>query len=159
MQSRIEDLPEKKLIGKRVKMSFAENRTADLWRGFMPRRKEIKNLDNDLYSVEIYPENFFEKFDPQRKFDKWAAVEANDFLEIPDPMEPLIIPPGKYAVFIHQGAVSDGEKTYRYIFSVWLPKSGYELDNRPHFALMGEKYKNDSPDSEEEIWIPVKLRK
>jgi AraC family transcriptional regulator len=30
------------------------------------------------------------------------------------------------------------------------------LDNRPHFEILGEKYKQGSPDSEEEIWIPVK---
>jgi len=30
------------------------------------------------------------------------------------------------------------------------------LDNRPHFEVLGEKYKNGDPESEEEIWIPVK---
>jgi AraC family transcriptional regulator len=38
----------------------------------------------------------------------------------------------------------------------WLPDSGFELDNRPHFAVMGEKYKRDDDASEEEIWIPVR---
>jgi AraC family transcriptional regulator len=36
--------------------------------------------------------------------------------------------------------------------------SAYDLDNRPHFEILGEKYKNESPDSEEELWIPVKLK-
>jgi AraC family transcriptional regulator len=26
-------------------------------------------------------------------------------------------------------------------------------DDRPHFEILGDKYKNDHPDSEEEIWI------
>jgi len=39
-----------------------------------------------------------------------------------------------------------------------LPNSDYELDNRPHFEILGKKYKNNSADSEEEIWIPVKLK-
>jgi AraC family transcriptional regulator len=30
------------------------------------------------------------------------------------------------------------------------------LDQRPHVEVMGEKYKNNDPDSEEEIWIPIK---
>jgi len=38
-----------------------------------------------------------------------------------------------------------------YIFSDWLPKSDYELDEKPHFEILGEKYKNDDPNSEEEI--------
>jgi AraC family transcriptional regulator len=42
-----------------------------------------------------------------------------------------------------------------YIFNTWLPKSGYQLDRRPHFEILGEKYKNNNPDSEEEIWIPI----
>jgi AraC family transcriptional regulator len=30
------------------------------------------------------------------------------------------------------------------------------MDGRPYFALMGEKYKGEQPDSEEEFWVPVK---
>jgi AraC family transcriptional regulator len=41
-------------------------------------------------------------------------------------------------------------------FSTWLPDSEYRLDVRPHFEVLGEKYKNDDPESEEEIWIPIK---
>jgi AraC family transcriptional regulator len=44
---------------------------------------------------------------------------------------------------------------FQYIYSTWLPASGYALDNRPHFELLGEKYKQGSPHSEEEIWIPI----
>jgi AraC family transcriptional regulator len=32
------------------------------------------------------------------------------------------------------------------------------LDNRPHFEILGEKYKQGSTDAEEEIWIPVSLK-
>ncbi len=55
------------------------------------------------------------------------------------------------------GPASKGPETYRNIFETWLPASGYVLDNRPHFAVMGEKYRNEDPDSEEEIWIPIKM--
>ena len=79
-----------------------------------------------------------------------------DFNELPHEMETLVIPRGLYAVFIHKGPASEGEKTYRNIFETWLPGSSYDIDSRPHFAVMGEKYKKDDPDSEEEIWIPVK---
>ena len=48
--------------------------------------------------------------------------------------------------------------TFRYILGEWMRDSDYDLDNRPHFEILGEKYKNGSPDSEEEIWIPVKLK-
>jgi AraC family transcriptional regulator len=40
-----------------------------------------------------------------------------------------------------------------------VTNSKYLLDNRPHFETLGEKYKNEDPSSEEEVWIPIKLRK
>ena len=39
-----------------------------------------------------------------------------------------------------------------------MPASEYILDKRPHFEILGEKYKNDDPASEEEVWIPVRLK-
>jgi AraC family transcriptional regulator len=32
------------------------------------------------------------------------------------------------------------------------------VDLRPHFALMGAKYKMNDSTSEEEIWIPIKKK-
>ena len=159
MEPRIENLQEKKLIGKSVKMSFADNKTGALWQSFMPRRKEIANaVGAELYSIEIYAPEFFDAFDPQKEFEKWAAIEVEDFESLPENLETLTIPNGLYAVFLHRGTAAEGVKTYRYIFETWLPNSGFSLDDRPHFALMGEKYKAESPDSEEEIWIPVKTK-
>jgi AraC family transcriptional regulator len=34
--------------------------------------------------------------------------------------------------------------------------SGYEIDARPHFEILGSKYVNADAESEEEIWIPIK---
>ncbi len=99
---------------------------------------------------------FFDNFNPDKEFEKWAAVEVEDFNGVPDEMETLKTPGGLYAVFLHKGPARKGVETYQYIFRTWLPNSTYLLDNRPHFAVMGIKYKKDSPDSEEELWIPVK---
>ena len=81
-----------------------------------------------------------------------------DVVFVPVGMEKLVIPTGLYAVFPFRGSESEVPKMYQYIMSDWLPNSVYELDHRPHFALMGEKYKNNDPDSEEEFWVPVKLK-
>ncbi len=157
MLLRIETLTEKKLIGQQLKMSFANNKTTALWRHFMPRRKEIKNnIGSELYSIEIYSTQFFNSFNPEIEFVKWAAIEVTDFNHIPDEMETFILPTGLYAIFLHKGPASEGIKTYRYIFEKWLPNADFVLDNRPHVAIMGEKYNNTAPNSEEEIAIPVK---
>lgn len=158
-EPRIEELAEKKLVGKHMNMSLADNRTTELWRSFMPRRKEIENaVGTDLFSLQVYSDYYFRDFDPSTEFVKWAAVEVKDFEKIPDGMESLVLPGGLYAVFLHRGAASAGPKTFEYIFGTWLPNSEYALDNRPHFEILGEKYKNDDPSSEEEIWIPIKVK-
>lgn len=148
---------ETKMVGISLVMSFSENRTYELWKNFMPRRREIMFPEGTaLYSIEIYSEGFFNKFDPQAPFEKWATIEVSRFGEIPDGFSRLIIPRGEYAVFVYRGLPSRAEVFYSYIYSQWLPSSGYSLDNRPHFAKMGEKYRSEDPSSEEEMWIPVK---
>jgi AraC family transcriptional regulator len=153
----IKFLSEKKLVGNRLKMSLAENKTHELWRGFMPRRKEIKNnVSAELFSMQVYDASFdFKKFDPLIPFEKWAAVEVTDFNSIPPGMEKYTLSGGRYAVFIHKGSSTD-LSTFQFIFGSWLPASGFDLDHREHFELLGDKYKNNQPDSEEEIWIPIK---
>lgn len=160
MEPRIETLAEKKLIGKRLGMTLSENKTYDLWRGFMPRRGEIKNaLTNELFSLQVYDQSFdFKDFNKDAPFEKWAALEVTCFDVIPDGMETFILKGGLYAVFIHIGAASTGPKTFQYIYGTWLPGSGYLLDERPHFEILGEKYKNEDPASEEEVWIPIKKK-
>lgn len=160
MEPRIETLKEKKLIGKRLTMTLADNTTPELWRSFMLQRKEIKNnLSTDLISMQVYNQSLdFANFNPHATFEKWATTEVTDFNIVPVEMETFILKGGLYAVFVHKGAASSGAKTFQHIFGTWLPDSNYLLDNRPHFELLGEKYKNDASDSEEEIWIPVKQK-
>lgn len=141
-------------------MTFAEDQTFVLWSSFMPERRQIANaVNNELFSMQVYPTDFdFEAFDPDARFEKWAAAEVNDFDQVPENMEPFTLPGGLYAVFVHKGPASDGPKTFGYIFRIWLPASEFVLDTRPHFEILGDKYKNNAPDSEEEIWIPIRPR-
>lgn len=161
MYQRIETVSDKKLIGNRVKMSFTNDKTRELWQSFMPRRKEILNsLSTDLISLQIYDESFgISTFNPNTEFEKWALSEVSDFNNIPENMEAFILTGGLYAVFLHKNVTSTAEETFGYIFSTWLPNSDYDLDNkRPHFEVLGEKYKIHDVNSEEEVWIPIKLK-
>lgn len=150
----------KKLIGRKLKMSVTNDQTVVLWQSFMPRRDEIKNIVNrNLYSVQTFEsEKYFEQFSPEIEFDKWAAVEVSDFSDIPENMEKLKIPEGEYAVFNYKGPANAALPFFQYIFQTWLPASPFSVDNRPHFALMGEKYRGNNHDSEEEIWVPVRKK-
>ena len=157
MNPSIKELQETKLIGQKAEMTFGNNQSLGLWKEFMRRRAEIKNAaDSNVYAVDVYEgTRFFQNFDPPARFEKWAAIKVDSFDSIPQGMERLILPGGTYAVFEYKGKASEIDKTYQYIFGIWLPNSNYELDDRPHFALMGEKYKGEDSSSEEELWVPV----
>lgn len=124
-----------------------------LWKRFMPRKNEIQNSVNDeLIAMQIYSDfNAIEN-----SFDIWACAEVSSLDRIPAEMTGFKVPNGDYAVFLHKGM--DASKTYQQIMTQWLPDSGYEIDNRPHFQVMGDRYINGSPDSEEDFYVPIRLK-
>jgi len=156
MTPSIETSSERKLVGMRRSMSLANNRTGELWRSFMPRRSEITNsLTNDLISLVVYKPTHFTDFKLTNEFERWAAVEVESLDNVPSEMESFVLPAGLYAVFHYRGLSTDNS-IFQYIFGTWLPGSDYVLDDRPHFEILGDKYKNNDPASEEDIWIPIK---
>lgn len=157
MNPRIVEIEEKKLVGVRVSMSLVNNQMAAMWARFMPKRNQIGSVvGTNLFSIALYPDNYFHSFDPHVQFERWAAAEVVDFVEIPEGFETFVLPSGAYAVFDYKGLSTDNS-IFQEIYGSWLPASEYQLDSRPHFELLGEKYKNNDPESEEEIWIPVSL--
>ena len=151
-------ISQKKLVGIKMTMSLAHNKTGELWRNFISRRKEITNsLTTDLISLQVYPPMYFTNFSPTCEFEKWAAVEVKGFNNIPDGMEIFSLQGGLYAVFHYKGSSTDNS-IFQYIFGTWILNSNYLLDDRPHFEVLGDKYKNADTNSEEEIWIPIRLK-
>lgn len=157
LQPTITTFPTTKFMGKCLTFTYADYRAFELWSSFMPRRNEIKNaIGTDLYNIQINPENF--DFQPNTPFVKWAAIAVATFDFTPDGMQILEIPEGLYAVFNYKGDQSNAASFFSAIYTEWLPNSAYELDHRPQFEVLGAKYKTNDLNSEEEIWIPVKLK-
>ena len=158
MEPKIIEIEAKKLIGFSIEMSLLDNQTQTIWQLFMPRLKEIKNaVSADLFSLQNYPSTYFTNFTPETIFTKWAAVEVKDFENIPLGFEKLEFTGGKYAVFLHQGDTEMFAKMAQYIYTEWLPNSGFQLDNKPHFEVLGDTYLgHNNPESEEEVWIPIR---
>lgn len=154
---RIEQIEPKKLIGFSTETSLADDKTFSIWNKLMPRLKETKNLVSaDLFSLQIYDFKSFKNFTPNTIFKKYALVEVKNYDFIPDGFEKFNVQEGNYAVFLHKGTSAEFYKTNQYIFGEWLPNSVYQLDDRPHFAIMGDKYfGHENPESEEEVWIPI----
>ncbi len=155
MNTRIVTLKEKKVVGYSLKMSINKNKTSELWGRFGPKIKDINNrITKDKISMQMYDSSYFLEFNPEKEFEKWATVEVADFTELPNEMKSFTIKAGLYAVFNYVGSSADNS-IFQYIYSKWIPNSPYNIDNRPHFEVLGEKYINNDPTSEEEIWIPI----
>lgn len=154
MSPKIIQLSEKKVIGMQSSMHHGQfNNIIELWQRFMPNRKAIKNaVNNEFIALQEYSD--FNNF--KAAFDIWACVEVSNIVDVPKGMKTFTIPKGEYAVFLHKGM--DASKTYQQIMTQWLPNSGYAIDDRPHFQVMGEKYKNGSEDSEEDFYVPIKFK-
>lgn len=158
LQPQIIEAGERKLIGMFLPMSMMENKTGEVWRQFMPLRRTIQNTVNtDLISLQRYAGDVFDMrtFTPHTLFEKWAGAEVTFFENIPDGMQTLTIPAGLFAVFHYKGISAAGAELFRYIFAEWLPASGYAFRGNLHFEILGALYKNNDPDSEEDIWIPI----
>jgi AraC family transcriptional regulator len=156
MEFRIEHIEQKQLIGMSLMMNFAEFRVEALWKQFAPRVPEIiGRKTTDRISLTVYPDSFFKDFNIANNFEKWAAVEVSNLDCLPQGMKSFVIPSGMHAVFNYRGLSTD-HSVYNYIYEVWLPNSAYVLDNRPHFEVLGDSYKNNDESSQEEIWIPIK---
>ncbi|KIX19940.1 AraC family transcriptional regulator [Flavobacterium sp. 316] len=157
MEPKIITISAKKTIGFSIKTNMVNDQTVKIWQQLMPRLKEVKNaVSADLFSLQVYNGETFEEFTPTTEFTKYALVELKNYDFIPEGFEKFEIPAGQYAVFIHKGTSADFPKTSQIIYGEWLPNSEYKIDNRPHFAVMGDKYLgHENPETEEEVWVPI----
>jgi len=129
-EPKIITLTGKKLVGHSIEMSLQNNKNMELFSGFMPKKNQIKNVvSNNVFEVMIYNSSYFKGFSPTNTFTKWAK---------------------------YKGLPQGFGKLMGYIMANWLPQSNYQLDNRPHFNVLGENYKRDNPESEEDVYIPIK---
>jgi AraC family transcriptional regulator len=158
MIPKIIEIKQKRLIGMRLEMNLIDNKTVDLWQQFSPRIKEIRHkCFTSRYSLQIYPEAYFDHFDPSTKFIKWAAVEVSSVDNVPSGMQVLTLKAALYAVFHHKGS-SANPSVFQYIYGQWIPNSDYALDNRPHFEVLPKNYRPNDPNSEEDLFIPIRTK-
>jgi AraC family transcriptional regulator len=81
-------------------------------------------------------------------------VERTD--QVPDEMIARTIPAGTYAVFTAKGPVTKAvQDATRYIYSTWLPESGYEHGMTADLEVYDERRITGDDQSEVDIWIPI----
>ncbi|WP_411895143.1 GyrI-like domain-containing protein [Winogradskyella sp. A2] len=152
MNPTIKTISEKYLVGMQGSMHHGEiQKIISLWKQFMPNKHKITNTVNEEL---IALQNYDEFYNTKLAYNIWACTEVLDFNAIPEGLSSITIPKGDYAIFVLKGIDAGG--LYRQIMGEWLPDSGYDIDNRPHFQVMGSKYINGSSKSEEDFYVPIK---
>ncbi|MFM6984891.1 MAG: GyrI-like domain-containing protein, partial [Chitinophagaceae bacterium] len=117
----IQTIAPKLCLGRHLTMSLANNRVGELWRTFMPETGSIQNrLNKDIISAQVYEKDYFNQFDPNKTFEKWAVVELEEISSyIVDGHSILEIPGGLYAVFHYKGLSTD-TSIFQYIYGEYL---------------------------------------
>lgn len=157
LQPRIVDHTGSHLIGMCITTCLADYRAAELWRSFQPRSREIQGAGAERFHVKIFGDGY-DLLSPDLKatFTIWACAEAPEGVPLPEGMQRLTLPAGRYGVFRHVGPASAFPQTLGRIFSEWMPASGYAATvERPHFEIIPPGYDPNSPVASEEVWIPI----
>lgn len=83
-----------------------------------------------------------------------AGYEADG--EALEGMSAINIPANRYAVFTHNGHVSAVDATLRYIWQIWVPRSGMILADGPDFERYDESFNEATQDGTIEFWVPIR---
>ena len=112
---RFENVSEFIVVGCSMEMSLTNFKPAEVWQKFMQSKNKLSDSDTECYyDVNSYHEHYFESYSPDQPFNKLAGVKTT---MVVDNFDSLVIPDGRYAVFIHEGSAADISKTFQYIFS------------------------------------------
>ena len=138
-----------------------ENEIGRLWGRFNrfwdARQADIRQVVNENVGFELHVEPV--EYAETKCFYVMVGVEVSDPAGLPLELSVKVLPAGTYAVFCLRGP----EITSNWpdaIYQGWLPRSGYEEAHK--FTVErydGARFKGvDDPESELEIWVPVRKR-
>ncbi len=154
MEPRIEDMDSLIIVGVGYQGDDIFERIMTLWMELIQRKGEFENLASQVeaFGVSLMPENA----EKQTDFRYIAGYEVTKTSKIPEGMEIVTIPAGKYAIFTHKGSLENLQATYAYILGVWPQKTTeYSLRHAPQLERYGLKFNAMSEQSEIEILVPI----
>jgi AraC family transcriptional regulator len=120
-----------------------------LWGGFFARKGELQHQiePNVAYGVMA---NYDEA---SGEFDYIAACQVASGDGLPSGFVCVDVPAANWAVFTT--TMPEMTQTYPFIYSTWLPGSGYQHAPAPEFELYGETFDPANPASKFDIYIPI----
>jgi AraC family transcriptional regulator len=145
-------------------MYYGDNKNWEIpkiWEEFLPM---MKNIPNVLPVHEAFGLCFYtEMFKQTGLFYYLAGVPVSSLEEIPLELVGKTLPASEYAVFTHKGQIfgktNTIRDTYAYAYGTWLPSSPYVNPYPYDFEYYSERFTgNENPDSELDIYIPIKRR-
>lgn len=154
MEPRIIEKGRFMVVGMKYYGSNNNNEIPELWKRFIPRMSEIKNVVNRNVALGVC--EFVENLTDESQFAYFACQEVSSLEDIPKEMEGLTVEKNRYAVFTHKGSVDRLGDTYEYIYGSWLPKSEYEPAESHDFESYDERFDPGDENSELDIYIPIK---
>jgi AraC family transcriptional regulator len=95
-------------------------------------------------------------YDDQGNFDYIAGVEVSEFTDLPAEFFRLRVPAQRYAVFSHNGHVSDIRSVCHTIWNKWLPESGFAVADTPAQERYHARFDPRTGHGGFEIWLPIK---
>ncbi|MCB9027101.1 MAG: effector binding domain-containing protein [Bdellovibrionaceae bacterium] len=128
----------------------------DLWDKFIPRMKEVKNrIDGETSFGVCYATKEMTKKD---ELSYMAALPVSIVEDVPEGMTAREVIGGEYVVVIHKGSIEKIGDTIDFAYGTWLPRSGYDPDDRADLELYDARFKAEADDSEFDFLIPIKKR-
>lgn len=125
-----------------------------LWGKFDGRSKEISNRQGKVvsYGVCFSTPSMLQK----DEFYYMASVPVTSSDDVPEGMVAKEIKGGDFVVITHKGPISKISDTLDYVYGSWLPKSGFDPDDRANLELYDQRFKFEDPESEFDILVPIK---
>ena len=136
------------VVGMTLRCSFMDpSGIPALWRDFNERLDEIASTPRPAFGV---------CFDGDDTGFRYLAGMEPDDGKTPQGMERLDIPAGRYAVFTHDGHISNFPKTVYTIWNKALAEAKLCPAGTPDFEVYDERFNVETGRGQVDIWIPVK---
>jgi AraC family transcriptional regulator len=93
--------------------------------------------------------------DAQQTFEYMCGTEVTDLETLPTDLGRMKLNAQRYAVFTHNGHISQLRITWIAIWNEWLPASGYLAADVPEFEVHDDRFDPETGRGIIEIWFPI----
>ncbi len=155
MEPMIKELPGMKVVGIEYTGLNQNGEVQQLWEEFNSYMNEIRDKVEPYLALGVCT-----NMRPDGSYTYVAGYAVTVIAQPPPGMVSRSTPPARYAIFTHHGQLfdvpNDLHSTYNYIFTDWLPASGYTYSGSPTLEWYDTRFKLESDESELDICIPIK---